>query len=84
MKSLTVIRTFTDAREGVLWEIGDVFTAEDPRAEQLRQLGFVRVEDVPEEKPAGEPQEDPVEEETPAEDVTPVKHRSTKTAKAKK
>lgn len=72
MKALTVIRTFTDACEGVLRDIGDVFTAEDQRAEQLRQLGFVRVEDMPEHEAAEEQQEAPVEE-APAEKLTPRK-----------
>jgi hypothetical protein len=44
MKTLTVIRTFTDAREDVLRNIGDVFRAEDERAEQLERLGFVTAE----------------------------------------
>ena len=73
MKALTVIRTFTDACEGVLREIGDDFTAEDQRAEQLRQLDFVRVEDMPEHEAAEEQQEAPVEEEAPAEELTPRK-----------
>lgn len=73
MKALTVIRTFTDACEGVLREIGDVFTAEYQRAEQLRQLDFVRVEDMPEHEAAEEQQEAPVEAESPAEELTPRK-----------
>jgi len=50
MKKLTVVRAFTDARKGVPREIGDAFTADDQRAEQLRQLGYVTAEDVPEKK----------------------------------
>lgn len=56
MKTLTVIRAFTDAREGVLREIGDAFTADDARAEQLRQLGYVTAADAPEKaKPRKKP-----------------------------
>lgn len=44
MRTAVTIITFTDAREGVLREIGDVFTAEDERAAELEEKGFVKLE----------------------------------------
>jgi len=55
MKTLTVIRTFTDAREDVLRNIGDVFRAADERAEELERLGFVTAEPEEPKKPAPKP-----------------------------
>lgn len=55
MKTLTVIRTFTDAREDVLRNIGDVFRADDERAEELVLLGFVTAEPEEPKKPAPKP-----------------------------
>lgn len=44
MRTAKVIITFTDAQEGILRNLGDVFQAADKRAEELEAKGFVELE----------------------------------------
>lgn len=44
MRTAVTVITFTDACEGVLREIGDVFAVEDERGKELEAKGFVKLE----------------------------------------